>query len=62
MQRLQKANVQQIKHYNINYQLKSYAVSNLMLLSVQNFTQKRFNKKLLYKFIDLFRMKNKINE
>ena len=44
MQRLQNASVQQIKYYNANYQLKSYAVSDLMLLSTRNFKQKRFSK------------------
>ena len=33
-----------------------------MLLSIKSFKQKRFSKKLLYKFIDSLRMKNKINE
>ena len=37
-------------------------MSDLMLLSIKNFKQKQFNKKLLYRFIDSFRMKNKINE
>ena len=62
MQRLQKANAQQIKYSNVNHQSKSYAVNDLMLLSIKNFKQKRFSKKLLHKFINSFRMKNKINE
>ena len=62
IQRLQKASAQQIKYYNVNHQSKSYAVSDLMLLSIKNFKQKRFSKKLLHKFIDSFRMKNKIDE
>ena len=62
MQRLQKASAQQIKYYNINYQSKSYIVSDLVLLSTKNFKQKRLSKKLLHRFIDLFQMKNKIDE
>ena len=33
-----------------------------MLLLIKNFKQKRINKKLLHKFLNSFRMKNKINE
>ena len=62
MQRLQKTSVQRIKSYNVNHQSKSYAVNDLILLSIKNFKQKRFSKKLLYKFSNLFRMKNKIDE
>ena len=62
MQRLQKVSAQQIKYYNANYQSKTYIVSDLILLSIKDFKQKRFNKKLLHKFVDLFQMKNKINE
>ena len=62
MQRLQKTSAQQIKYYNVNHQSKSYIVNDLMLLSIKNFKQKRSNKKLLHKCIDLFRIKNKINE
>ena len=40
IQRLQKASVQQTKYYNVNHQLKSYVVSDLMLLSTKNFKQK----------------------
>ena len=62
MQRLQKASAQQTKYYNVNHQSKSYAVSDLMLLSIKNLKQKRLSKKLLHKFINSFRMKDKINE
>ena len=62
MQRLQKASAQQIKYYNINYQSKSYAVSDLMLLSIKNFKQKRLSKKLSHRFVNSFRMKDKIDE
>ena len=36
IQRLQRVSKQQIKYYNIIYQLKSYTMSNLMLLSTKN--------------------------
>ena len=62
MQRLQKASAQQTKYYNANHQSKSYAVNDLMLLSIKNFKQKRLSKKLSHKFVDSFRMKNKIDE
>ena len=62
MQRLQKVSAQQIKYYNVNHQLKSYVVNDLILLSIKNFKQKRLNKKLLHRFINSFRMKNTINE
>ena len=36
IQRLQRVSEQQIKYYNVNHQLKSYIVSDLMLLSIKN--------------------------
>ena len=62
MQRLQKASAQQIKYYNVNHQSKSYAVSDLTLLSIKNLKQKRLSKELLHRFVDSFQMKNKIDE
>ena len=62
MQRLQQVNVKQIKYYNINYKSKKYVVSDLILLLIKNFKQKRLNKKLSHKFIELFRTKNKIKK
>ena len=62
IQRLQRVSEQQTKYYNVNHQFKSYAVSDLMLLSIKNLKQKRLNKKLSHKFVNLFRVKNKINE
>ena len=62
MQRLQKVSAQQIKYYNVNHQSQSYVVNDLMLLLIKNFKQKRPNKKLSHRFVNLFRMKNKINE
>ena len=37
-------------------------VNNLILLLTRNLKQKRFNKKLLHKFVKSFRMKNKIEK
>ena len=54
MQRLQKISAQQTKYYNVNYQSENYVVSDLILLSIKNFKQKRLNKKLLHKFVDSF--------
>ena len=60
MQRLQKASAQQTKYYNINYQLKNYVVNDLMLLSIKNFKQKRFSKKLLHNLLIHFEWKIKL--
>ena len=62
MQRLQRVSAEQTKYYNVNYKSKKYVVSDLILLSTKNLKQKRFNKKLSHKFIELFQMKNKIDE
>ena len=62
MQRLQRANVEQTKYYNVNHKLKKYVVSDLILLSIKNLKQKRSSKKLSHKFVESFRMKNKIDE
>ena len=59
---MQKVSAQQTKYYNINHQSKNYVVNDLTLLLIKSFKQKWLNKKLLYKFIDSFRMKNKINK
>ena len=62
MQRLQRVNVEQIKYYNVNHKLKKYVVSDLILLLIKNFKQKRFNKKFSHKFVESFQMKNKIKK
>ena len=62
MQRLQRVSAEQTKYYNINHKSKKYAVSDLILLSIRNFKQKRFSKKLSHKFVESFRIKNKIDE
>ena len=62
MQRLQKVNAQQTKYHNVNYQSISYVANDLILLLIKNFKQKRLSKKLLHRFVNSFRMKNKIDE
>ena len=62
MQRLQWVSVEQIKYYNVNYKSKKYVVSDLILLLIKNFKQKRFSKKLSHKFVESFWMKNKIEK
>ena len=62
MQRLQRASVKQIKYYNVNHKSKKYVVGDLILLSTKNLKQKRLSKKLSHKFVESFRMKNKIDE
>ena len=58
--RFENAVAQQTKYYNKRYKLKSFAVEELIMLSTRNLKQKRFSKKILYKYIKLFRIKNKI--
>ena len=62
MQRLQRVNVEQIKYYNVNHKSKKYVMNNLILLSIKNLKQKRSSKKLSHKFIESFKMKNKIKK
>ena len=59
---MQRVNEQQTKYYNVNHQLKSYAVNDLMLLLTKNLKQKRLSKKLSHKFVKSFRMKDKTDE
>ena len=37
-----------------------YLIDNLIILFTKNLKQKRFNKKLFYKLVDFFKIKNKI--
>ena len=37
-----------------------FNIKNLILLFIKNFKQKRFNKELLFKFVNSFKIKNKI--
>ena len=38
----------------------TYKVGNLVILIIKNLKQKRLSKKLSYKFIEFFRIKNKV--
>jgi len=58
--RLESAITQQAKYYNKRYKLKSFVVKELIMLLIRNLKQKRFSKKILHKYIKLFRIKNKI--
>ena len=60
-QRLENVDVQQTKHYNRKHKFMFYAIENLIMLSIKNFKQKKFNKKLSYKFAKFFKIENKIN-
>ncbi len=51
---------QQTKYYNKRYKSKSFVIKELIMLSIKNLKQKRFSKKILYKYVKLFRIKNKI--
>ena len=59
-QRLKHAIVQQTKYYNQKHKSIFYSINNLIILFTKNLKQKRFNKKLFHKFVDFFKIKNKI--
>ena len=59
-QRLKHVVVQQTKYYNQKYKSIFYLINDLIILFTKNLKQKRFNKKLFYKFVDFFKIKNKI--
>ena len=61
LQRFEHAVAQQIKYYNRKHKSMFFDIENLVLLSTKNFKQKRFSKKLSYKYAKLFKIKNKIN-
>ncbi len=42
------------------YKLKNFVVKKLIILLTRNLKQKKSSKKILYKYIKLFRIKNKI--
>jgi len=44
----------------IKDKLKSFAIEELIVLLTKNLKQKISNKKILYKYIELFKIKNKI--
>ena len=59
-QRLKHIVVQQTKYYNQKHKSMFYLINDLIMLFTKNLKQKRFNKKLFYKFVDFFKIKNKI--
>ena len=59
--RLKYVNFKQTKYYNKKYKFMKYYVSDLIILSIKNFKQKRFNKKMSHKFVEFFKIENKID-
>ena len=51
--------MQQTKYYNKKYKLKSFIVEKSIIFLIKNLKQKEFSKKILDKYIKLFRIKNK---
>ena len=61
MQQLEYVNVEQTRYYNKNHQLTFFKIKNLMMFSIKIFLkQKRFLKKLSFKYVESFKIKNKI--
>ena len=60
MQQLEHVNVEQARYYNRKNQLTFFKIENLMILSIKNLKQKRFFKKLSHKYVESFKIKNKI--
>ena len=58
--RLRNVFAAQIKQYNKSHQSQKYKMSDLIMLTIKNLKQKRLNKKLSYKFVNLFRIVDKI--
>ena len=59
-QRLEHTVVQQTKYYNQKHKPIFYSIGDLIILFTKNLKQKRFSKKLFHKFVDPFKVKNKI--
>ena len=60
--RLKKVAEYQTKYYNKNHKLRKFVVSELILLSIKNFNQKRLSKKMFLKFAKSFKIENKIKK
>jgi len=58
--RLKNVVTQQAKYYNEKHKLKSFAIEELIMLSTRNLKQKRSSKKMSHKYVELFKIKNKI--
>ena len=59
-ERLRNAFAIQIKQYNKLYQFQKYKMNDLIMLIIKNLKQKRLSKKLFHKFINFFRIVDKI--
>jgi len=51
---------QQAKYYNKRYKLKSFAIEELIIFLTRNLKQKKSSKKISHKYVESFRIKNKI--
>jgi len=58
--RLKNVVTQQAKYYNKKHKSKSFAIEKLIMFSTKNLKQKRSSKKMSHKFVESFRIKNKI--
>ena len=58
--RLERVDVEQTKYYNRKHKSMFFDINNLMMLSTKNLKQKRFFKKRSHKFVESFKVKNKI--
>ena len=54
--------VTQIKYYNKKHLFKNFKIENLIMLLTKNLKQKKSNKKLFHKFIELFRVKKSVEK
>ena len=60
--RLKKIAKYQTKFYNSNHKLKKFVVDKLILLFIKNLNQKRWNKKIFFKFAKLFWIEKKVEK
>jgi len=58
--RFESAVAQQTKYYNKKYKSKSFVIEKLIILSTRNLKQKKSSKKISHKYVELFRIENKI--
>ena len=59
--RLKYVNFKQTKYYNKKHKFIKYYMSDLIMLLIKNFKQKRFSKKMSHKFVKFFKIENKID-
>ena len=60
MQRLEHVSVEQTRYYNRKYKSTFFKIEDLMILSTKNLKQKRSFKKLSHKYVESFKIENKI--